>query len=101
ESSYESGSTAALKGGEMESLRRWDQALNSIYGVLKEQLPVQEMETLRQDQREWIELRDLRAQEAAADFEGGTAESVAELSALKKITKERCYFLANNYLSEK
>lgn len=101
ESSYSNGSTAALKAGETESLKRWDKALNEIYGVLKEQLPPEEMEQLRQKQREWIEFRDLEAEEAASEFAGGTLEGVANLTTQRQLTKERCYFLVNAYLTEK
>lgn len=101
EDSYSNGSTAALTAGETESLKRWDKALNEIYGVLKEQLPPEEMEQLRQKQREWIEFRDLKADEAAAEFAGGTLENVTHLTTQRQLTKERCYFLVNAYLTEK
>lgn len=100
ENSYENGSTAALTAGETESLKRWDKALNEIYGVLKEQLPPEEMEQLRQKQREWIGFRDLEADEAAAEFAVGTMEGVARLTTQRQLTKERCYFLVNAYMDE-
>ncbi|UJF25635.1 lysozyme inhibitor LprI family protein [Planococcus sp. 107-1] len=100
ENSYNNGSTAALKAGEAESLRRWDKALNEIYGVLKTQLTPEEMEDLRLKQLDWIALRDQRAAEAAAEFADGTLESVAQLSKARELTKERCFFLANTYLKE-
>lgn len=101
ESSYKNGSTAALKAGEAESLRRWDKALNEIYGMLRNQLSAEEMEDLRLMQLEWISLRDQKAGEAAAEFTDSTLESVAQLTTEREMTKERCYFLANNYLGEK
>lgn len=100
ENSYKNGSTAALKAGEAESLRRWDKALNEIYGVLRTQLTSEEMEDLRLKQLDWISLRDQEAAEAAAEFADGTLESVAELSKARELTKERCFFLANTYLKE-
>lgn len=100
ENSYKNGSTAALKAGEAESLRRWDKALNEIYGVLRSQLPSEEMEGLRLKQLEWISLRDQQAAEAAAEFADGTLESVAQISTERELTRERCFFLANTYLKE-
>lgn len=100
EKSYENGSTAAMTAGETESLKRWDKALNEIYGVLKEQLPPEEMEQLRLKQREWIQFRDQTADEAAAEFAGGTLENVTLLMTKRQLTKERCYFLVNAYMSE-
>lgn len=100
ENSYKTGSTAALEAGETESLRRWDKALNEIYGELKGQLAPGDMEQVRIKQREWIDSRDQQAEEAAAEFAGGTLASVAKISKLKQLTKERCYFLAGTYLSE-
>ncbi|CEG22638.1 hypothetical protein BN1080_01569 [Planococcus massiliensis] len=100
ENSYKNGSTAALKAGEAESLRRWDKALNEIYSVIRSQLSSEEMEELRLKQLDWISARDQQAAEAAAEFADGTLESVAQLSTVRELTKERCFFLVNTYLKE-
>lgn len=91
-------STYALK--EVENIRweNWDQLLNEIYGVLQEQLAVDEMETLREQQREWIEYRDNQALEASLEYKGGTQEHLEYVAVLARITMERCEELIENYL---
>ncbi|MEC2074482.1 lysozyme inhibitor LprI family protein [Metabacillus fastidiosus] len=95
---YESGTTYELKEAEGEVYKRWDNLLNEIYGELKKQLPASEMNELRNEQREWIKNRDKQADEASANFEGGTFAGVQYLSSLGQITRERCYELVNNYI---
>lgn len=91
-------STYALK--EVENIRweNWDQLLNEIYSVLQEQLAVDEMETLREQQREWIEYRDNQALEASLEYKGGTQEHLEYVAVLARITMERCEELIENYL---
>lgn len=50
-----------------------DQELNEVYTKAKSSLPEWIFGELQQDQREWLEYRDLRAEQAAA-FDGGAAE---------------------------
>jgi uncharacterized protein YecT (DUF1311 family) len=40
---------------------KWDDALKEIYGVLKIQLSVNEMEKLKNEQRKWLTYRDEEA----------------------------------------
>lgn len=76
----------------------WDNMLNEVYGVLKTQLSEQEMESLREEQRQWITERDKKAKEAAAQFEGGTMEGLEYTSVLGSITRIRCYELVDEYM---
>lgn len=95
---YKSGTTIELLEAESEAHQRWDAALNEIYGVLKKQLPEKDMDKLRDDQRQWIEFRNKKAKEDAAEFEGGSFASVQYASTLQQLTKERCYELVNDYM---
>lgn len=95
---YKNGTTVDLVEAEFEAYKRWDAALNKVYGVLKEQLSNQDLDKLRDEQRKWIEFRDKKAKEDAAEFEGGSFESVQYASTLQKLTKERCYELVNTYM---
>lgn len=95
---YENGTTVEIREAETERYKRWDDALNEIYGVLKNELPAAEMAQLRQEQREWIAFRDEAAEEAASQFEGGTWESVQFVSSQANLTKERCYQLVDLYM---
>ncbi|WLV25178.1 hypothetical protein QR721_02815 [Aciduricibacillus chroicocephali] len=81
-----------------EVYRRWDAALNEIYGELEKQLPAGEMETLRQRQRNWINERDAQAEQAAANVEDEYFAPSQRLYTLKEATKERCYELVNLYM---
>ncbi|WP_428912359.1 lysozyme inhibitor LprI family protein [Niallia sp. Krafla_26] len=91
-------STFALKKVENDRWEIWDGWLNDIYGVLQKQLPPDEMEALRNEQRNWIKNRDDRALEASLKFKGGTQEHLEYVSVLANLTEERCYELVEKYM---
>lgn len=88
---YDSGTTVDIEEAESETYKRWDNALNEIYGVLKEELPASEMSRLKVEQRNWIKYRDNTA-------EGGTLEPFQYTMTLSNLTKERCYELVEKYM---
>lgn len=81
-----------------EIYKKWDVELNEIYEVLKSQLSTQQMEKLKEEQRNWIKNRDIIAKEASLKFQGGTMESLEYIATLAGLTKERCYELVENYM---
>ena len=91
-------STYALKKVENDRWDIWDQLLNEIYGVLQEQLPTEEMDELREEQRKWIKSRDDSALEASQKYKGGTQEHLEYVAVLANLTEERCYELVANYM---
>ncbi|GEN83246.1 hypothetical protein SLU01_15580 [Sporosarcina luteola] len=91
-------STYAMKKVEGDRYDLWDELLNEIYGVLKEQLSTEEMDQLRDEQRSWIKQRDNAAKEASLKFEGGTAEQLEYIVVLANLTEERCYELVETYM---
>ncbi|MEA3320685.1 MAG: lysozyme inhibitor LprI family protein [Bacillota bacterium] len=91
-------STYALKKVENDRWELWDNLLNEIYGVLEEQLPAEEMDELREEQRNWITYRDDRALEASLKYKGGTQEHLEYVAVLANLTEERCYELVTNYM---
>ncbi|WP_404458480.1 lysozyme inhibitor LprI family protein [Sutcliffiella horikoshii] len=91
-------STYALKKVENDRWELWDELLNEIYGVLKEQLSAEEMDQLREEQRNWIKFRDDSALEASHKFKGGTQEHLEYVAVLANLTEERCYELVANYM---
>lgn len=94
----EEGTTASMTQAADETYKRWDAALNEIYGELKNQLAESAMKDLKEEQRKWIAERDEAAAKAAEEFEGGTMEAL-QLGATKaEITKKRCYELVENYM---
>ncbi|MCC3358820.1 lysozyme inhibitor LprI family protein [Bacillus sp. REN16] len=91
-------STYALKKVEDDRWDLWDALLNELYGVLNEQLPADEMEQLRQEQRDWIKFRDDTALEASHKFKGGTQEHLEYSAVSANLTEERCYELVEGYM---
>lgn len=81
-----------------EIYKKWDVELNEIYEVLKSQLSTQQMDKLKEEQRNWIKNRDIIAKEASLKFQGGTMESLEYIATLAGLTKERCYELVENYM---
>ncbi len=92
------GSTLEMKETSSIVLKKWDDALNEIYGVLKSQLSSSEMESLKEEQIQWIATRDANAEESASEFEGGTMYDLEYTEVLGQLTKERCYELVEIYM---
>ncbi|WP_337017958.1 lysozyme inhibitor LprI family protein [Oceanobacillus massiliensis] len=90
--------TSGMVEQEEERYKNWDEALNEIYGVLKEQLDAEQMDNLREEQRNWVEHRDEAAKEASLKYEGGSTESLEYIATQASLTKERCYELVANYM---
>ena len=53
---------------------------------------------LIEEEKAWIEIRDLNVDEAASEVVGGTMEPLAYESSLVESTKERCYQLIEKYM---
>ena len=72
----------------------WDDAINTVWGILKESLSESDFNTLLNAQISWIGQKEAAVQQAAAENAGG---SIAVLNANLKaaeLTKERVYVLA-------
>ncbi|RDW17316.1 lysozyme inhibitor LprI family protein [Oceanobacillus chungangensis] len=91
-------STFALKKLENDRWDVWDDLLNEVYGVLENQLSAEDMDHLRDEQRNWIEYRDNSALEASLKYKGGTQEHLEYVSVLANLTEERCYELVEGYM---
>ncbi|WP_163527236.1 lysozyme inhibitor LprI family protein [Halobacillus ihumii] len=83
---------------EEERYQKWDEELNKIYGVLEEQLPPEQMDKLREKQRNWVEHRDEAAKEASLKYEGGSTEELEYVATQASLTRERCYELVARYM---
>lgn len=92
------GTTAGMVSLGSISYEKWDDALNKIYGELKNQLSQNDMETLKVAQRSWVKYRDEQAQMSADEYKGGSLSSVEYAFTLANLTKERCYELINKYM---
>ncbi|MEH7385880.1 lysozyme inhibitor LprI family protein [Bacillus sp. JJ1521] len=94
----ESTATYALKAVEDDRWDIWDDLLNEVYGVLNEQLPPNEMDKLRQEQRDWINHRDDTALEASVKYKGTTSEHLEYSTISADLTEERCFELVKEYM---
>ncbi|MFD2762069.1 lysozyme inhibitor LprI family protein [Lentibacillus juripiscarius] len=90
--------TLDMEKQEEERYKKWDEALNEIYGVLKEELSKEEMDKLREEQRNWIKHRDEAAKESSLKYKGGSYESLEYVATQASLTKERCYKLVAHYM---
>ncbi|MGG0540585.1 lysozyme inhibitor LprI family protein [Priestia aryabhattai] len=77
---------------------KWDKVLNDIYSELKNQLSASEMNNLKIKERQWIKDRDYQSTKELNEAGGGTYYYAEEALILHEMTRERCYFLVNNYM---
>jgi len=96
---WEVGSDTEIINFSKQELKIWDDKLNEIYGILKEELTQDDFYKLRDTQREWIKTRDKIAEEAIEDFIGGSWEVAVYESVLAEETRKRCYWLVQNYMN--
>lgn len=94
----DAGTTADMRQAANERYKRWDAALNEIYGVLKGQLSSSDMKKLQNEEVQWISDRDAKAKKASSEFKGGTIEPVVYGNSLAETTKQRCYELVEKYM---
>lgn len=95
----EATTTVEIEKEERKIYEIWDTALNDIYKVLQDQLAEEEMNHLREEQREWITYRDDTAEEVSRKYEGGTMESIQYVNTQAFLTKKRCYELVEKYMN--
>ncbi|MBC5638115.1 DUF1311 domain-containing protein [Ornithinibacillus sp. BX22] len=94
----ETGTQVDMEEAAGEMYKAWDNTLNELYGILQSQLSDEVMQTLREEQRNWIVLRDEVAEAEAANYKGGSMESFAYTSKLMEMTKNRCIELVEMYM---
>lgn len=81
-----------------EALTLWDDLLNEIWVVLGEEMPKNEFETLRKEQRKWITEKESTAESIYT----GTQGSAARVEAMYfqwDFTEERVYYLIHNFMN--
>jgi len=94
---WETGSDSEILAFSEKEYQLWDDLLNEIYGVLKENLSNEEFISLRELQREWILERERLSKVASQDFRGGTWEAPIYISTQANETKLRCFWLVTSY----
>ena len=72
----------------------WDDVLNEIWGILKDTQDDKTMNTLLEEQREWIDYKEAEAKKAGEEFAGGSMEAMAVDQKAAELTQIRVYELA-------
>lgn len=73
----------------------WDESLNYIWSLLKDNLSEAEMNTLLTEQRAWISEKEKAAKDAGAEFEGGSMQPFIENTTAADYSRKRAYELAD------
>lgn len=94
------GVTNAMKNYYGRSYEMYDKELNEIYALLKKELSPETMKDLNTEQIKWIEQKEDTANEERLKYNGGTFENVAYYISLYESTKEKCYELVNEYMTD-
>lgn len=76
-----------------ELYKLWDDALNHVWGVLKDSLPDEEFAQLLDEQRTWIDAKEKAVEEAGKEVEGGSIYSLVVNREAASLTEERVYEL--------
>ena len=89
----------SLKQTDMNNLSNeiyviWDDLLNELWGILKENLDQETMDKLLQEQRAWIVDKEAAVKEAGAQFAGGSMAPLAANQKAAELTKARLQDLA-------
>lgn len=96
----DAGITNAMRSYYGISYDMYDKALNEIYDLLRNDLSPETMSDLQTQQIKWIQEKEAAANKESEQYKGGTFEFVAYNSSLYESTKERCYELVNNYMTD-
>ena len=76
----------------------WNNELNKIYSNLKTTLTSEEMLKLQKEEINWIIYKEKIIKKDSVNYEGGSVYDSALNIKLANLTKERCYYLVNNYM---
>lgn len=71
----------------------WDDALNDLWGKLRDSLPEDEFDKLLDEQLQWIEDKENAVEEAGREYENGSLYPLVTNSEAADITEQRVYEL--------
>lgn len=71
----------------------WDDALNDLWGKLRDSLPEDEFDKLLDEQIQWIEDKENAVEEAGREYENGSLYPLVTNSEAADITEQRVYEL--------
>lgn len=76
----------------------YDDELNRIYKFLQKNLSAEKFKELEKSEVEWINQKESKLDKIKKEFEGGSILPLQVNSAVAKESKDRCYYLINNYM---
>lgn len=76
-----------------EIYKAWDEALNSIWSILKSELDEETMETLTTEERAWIVEKEEAVKKVGEENGGGSLQPLLQNDLAAEMTKERVYEL--------
>lgn len=71
----------------------WDDEINDLWAVLKENLNEEEMDSLLAEQLDWINYKESEMELAGAEYEGGTMAPMEKNCVGAELTKKRVFEL--------
>ncbi|MBE5978279.1 MAG: DUF1311 domain-containing protein [Paenibacillaceae bacterium] len=89
--------TYSMKALADKELKLWNREQNTIYEAISESLPQDSKRKLEASQQSWIKDRDMKAEEAAKKYSGGSLEELEYTASLAESTRERAYDLITEY----
>ena len=75
----------------------WDDQLNYIWKLMKENLPEDQMKDILTKQRAWIKEKEQKVKETGAECEGGSLQPLLENTEAAELTRERAYELLDYF----
>lgn len=81
-----------------EDYNNWDMLLNQIWAYLKENLDEDEMQTLTEQQKEWITAKEKAVEEKGKEMEGGSMQPFLEYGEAAYWTKTKAKELMETYV---
>ena len=94
------GSTqAGMNGISGEQAKLYDDELNEIYDYLKQNLSKEKAKELEKSEMAWIKEKESNIAEIKKQYEGGSVLPLMVNSEVAKESKERCYYLIDNYMN--
>lgn len=81
-----------IASGELYNV--WDEAINSVWGILRETMDERDFALLLEQQLVWIERKELEIQRAVAGYQGGSIAALVANQTATEITRQRVYELA-------
>ena len=94
------GSTqSGMNGISGEQAKLYDDELNEIYDYLKQNLSKEKAKELEKSEMAWIKEKENKISEIKKQYNGGSVLPLMVNSEVAKESKERCYYLIDNYMN--